>query len=75
MDKEELQVELDIIFNPEPDGDGFFPPEYPPERISKFHKLAISYMDRLDHEGSTTVSWTTLEPYLNDKPNIFTYQI
>jgi len=31
MDKEELQAELDILFNPEPDEDGFFPHEYPPE--------------------------------------------
>ena len=53
MDKEELQAELDIIFNPEPDEDGLFPPEYLPERITKFHKLDISYMDRLDYEGST----------------------
>ena len=54
MDKEELQAELDIISNPEPDEDRFFPPEYPHERITKFHKLDISYMDRFDYEGSET---------------------
>ena len=60
MDKEELQTELDILFNPKPDGDGFFPPEYPPELITKFHKLDISYMDRLDYEGSTIHPYTQI---------------
>ncbi len=60
MDKEELQAELDIIFNPEPDEDGLFPPEYLPERITKFHKLDISYMDRLDYEGSTIHPYTRI---------------
>ncbi len=60
MDKEELQAELDILFNPEPDEDGFFPPEYPHERITKFHKLDISYMDRLDYEGSTIHPYTRI---------------
>ena len=60
MDKEELQAELDILFNPQPDEDGFFPPEYPPERITKFHKLDISYMDRLDYERSTIHPYTRI---------------
>ena len=60
MDKEELQVELDIIFDPQPDGDGFFPPEYLPERITKFDKLDISYMDRLNYEGSTIHPYTPI---------------
>ncbi len=60
MDKEELQAELDIMFNPQPDEDGFFPPEYLPERITKSHKLNISYMDRLDYEGSSIHPYTRI---------------
>jgi len=60
MDKQELQAELDILFNPQPDEDGFFPPEYLPERITKSHKLDISYMDRLDYEGSTIHPYTRI---------------
>ncbi len=63
MGKEELQTELDILFNPQPDEDGFFPPEYLPERITKFHKLDNSYMDRLDYEGSTSPHWTTFATF------------
>lgn len=51
MDKEELQAELDALFNPEPEKDGLYLPEYPHERIAKSHKLDISYMTRRDYEG------------------------
>ena len=60
MKKEELLEELDILFNPEPDEDGFFPHEYPHERISKIHKLDTSYMKTFDWEGSSIHRYTRI---------------
>lgn len=53
MDKEELEEEIYILFNPEPDEDGFFPREWPHSRIKDFHKLGTSYMETFDWEGSS----------------------
>lgn len=60
MDKAELQTALDALFNPEPEEEGYYPPEYPNEQISKVHKLDISYMDRFDYEGSTIHPFTRI---------------
>jgi len=60
MDKAELQTALYTLFNPEPEEDGYYPPEYPNEQISKVHKLDISYMDRFDYEGSTIHQFTRI---------------
>lgn len=60
MDKEELQAELDALFNPEPEEDGLYLSEYPHERIAKSHKLDVSYMNRRDYEGSTIHPYTRI---------------
>lgn len=60
MDKEQLHEEISILFNPEPDDEGFYPREWPHPRIVNFHKLDISYMKRFDWEGSTIHPHTRL---------------
>lgn len=60
MNKKELQEEINILFNPEPDEDGSHLREWPHKRIINFHKLDISYMKRYDWEGSTIHPYTRI---------------
>jgi DNA-binding protein Fis len=60
MDKEELEEEIYILFNPEPDEDGFFPREWPHSRIKDFYKLDTSYIETSDWEGSSIHPHTRL---------------
>lgn len=53
MDKEELEEEIEILLNPEPEEDDFFLREWPHSRITDFHKLDCSYLKTFNWEGSS----------------------
>jgi hypothetical protein len=54
MDKEELEEEIYILFNPETDEDGFFPREWPHSQIKDFHKLDTSYTEIFDWKSESS---------------------
>jgi hypothetical protein len=58
MYNNELAGEIDYLFNPESDEDGFMPREYPHTRIVDYHKLDISYMNTVLWEGATSHPYT-----------------
>jgi hypothetical protein len=60
MYNNELASDIDYLFNPEPDEDGFMPREYPHQRIVDHHRLDISYMDCFLWEGATDHPYTRL---------------
>lgn len=61
MHYEDLAAELDSIFNPEPDEDGFRR-EWPPDRLRKHHGLDFTYMEDWLWEGATSHPNTRLWP-------------
>jgi hypothetical protein len=60
MYNNELASEIDYLFNPEPDEDGFIPREYPHQRIAQHYKLDISYMNGFLWEAGTDHPYTRL---------------
>ncbi len=62
MQSEEIKEELDYLFHPEPDEDGFIPREFPNSRLSDKWRLNFDYMNKSDWEGSSGHKYTRLCP-------------
>jgi len=55
LSREELEERLAMIFDPQPDDDGFLPIPYPHERLREYFRLDTSYVDKFGplYEGSS----------------------
>ena len=68
MDIEDLEAELEGLFNPEPDEDGGPPTrDFPHPRLVKEHALDLSYLETFIWEGSTIHPSTRLCPRDEDR--------
>jgi hypothetical protein len=73
MSLEDFQEELSYLLNPEPDGDGFFPHEYPDPRLREVHGLDFEYLDGgFTWEGATNHPYTRLCPERDDTIRLLT---